>query len=73
MKVRRVNKITPEIVNAVKALLKTNGVNDTARNVGISQYVVSCIKAGRYDDDKPLQDPWKGRCPITGFVIDKYV
>lgn len=66
--------ITPEIINQVKNLLNTTGVNDIARRVGVSQYTVSMIKKGKYDQDGPLQDTWGDkRCPITGFLTyEKY-
>lgn len=63
-------KITTDKVREVKGKLKLFGIRETARQSNISYYTAWCIKEGKYDNEKPLQERQVNcfsRCPITGF------
>lgn len=51
--------ITPETVDRIKRTLKFAGISETARQMNLSTYTVGCVKSGKYDSDKPLQNDRK--------------
>lgn len=65
------NTITEEKKNEIRLLLKTNGIQESARRTQVSYYTAWCVANKKYDQPHLQMEKFdfysSKKCPITGW------